>query len=363
MVLRLAIRDSIDKIDEAQWNACAGEDVLLQHAFFRTLEHSGAVGRGRTILPQYVLLLDDGGNLQACAPAMLKAGTLVEYGPECRWLRAGLAEGCFSWPKFQVGLPLYAVRGPRLMVRPGAESGKLRALLIDSMKQLAVQHYERSAFNLMHIEGSLAKQLESEGWLISHEIHSFWHNDGWRDFPDYLDSLPHRKRYLILNERQKTANLGLDFRFFSGEEITPALLAAYYAGHQEVCERHGNRPWLPADTLQRQVEEMPEAIRLIAAFSGDQYVAGAIWIVAGDTLILRTWSAFQELPGLCFELICHRPVVYAIENGLKSIDTGLHGAHKRLRGFADERVFNAHWFADENLRQLATRVLAVVPPV
>lgn len=88
----MVVTTSIDVVEAAQWNACAGGDALLQHAFFRAFERSGAVGATQPIRPLSVLLRDPQGGLLACAPAMLRVGTLAEYGPEERWLKTGLAE-------------------------------------------------------------------------------------------------------------------------------------------------------------------------------------------------------------------------------------------------------------------------------
>lgn len=357
-MLEIVVRTSIDGVNEAEWNACAGGDSLLQHSFFRALERSGAIGATRPIRPLYVLLRDPQGGLLAGAPAMLRVGTLAEYGPEERWLKAGLAEGRFSWPKFQVGLPLYAVRGPRLLIRPGAPREPLRTVLLDALTRLAVERFQRSGTNLMHVEAELADRLSRDNWLLSHEYHSFWHNAGQKDFDGWLATLPHRKRSMIRNERRRVAGLGLDIRLLPGEAITPRLLDSYHAGHRQVCARYGNRPWLPPAALWHLVEEMPQAIRMIVALDGGRYVAGAFWIISGDGLVLRTWSAFRELPLLCFELICYRPIEYALANGLKYVDSGLTSLYKRHRRFVDEAVASAHWFADGRLRELAERELA-----
>ena len=331
--------------------------ALLQHAFFTALECSGAIGKGTRIAPRYILLRDQEGLLVACAPAMLSTGTLTEYGPEYLWLDSGLKAGCFSWPKFQVGLPLYPVRCQKLMVRSDVRPDSMRKAVIQSLLQLVKQD-KLATFNLMHVDRDTALKLRQEGWLISHEVHSFWNNTGYGDFETYLKSLPHRKRYMMNKDRRKVAQLGLTIKLIAGESISPTLLDSYYAGHRKVCLRHGNHPWLPIEVLQKFVELMPDSVRLIAAFDGDRYVAGAFWILDSSALYLRTWSAMEELPELCFELVCYRPIIHAIENGLKYIDSGLYGGHKQQRGYPDELVYSAHWFRDDKLRQLAIRELS-----
>jgi predicted N-acyltransferase len=96
---------------------------------------------------------------------------------------------------------------------------------------------------------------------------------------------------------------------------------------------------------------------LAAAFDGDQFLAGSLWIIDGTTLCLRTWSAHREIPGLVMELICHRPIEFAIVRQLACVDSGLLGAHKRERGYADRTVFSAHCFRDDGLRDLAMQTL------
>lgn len=356
--IKLSVSESIFKIDSNEWDACSPDQPFLKHAFFQALEYSKAVGPKCHIAPQYIQLRDQADKLMACAPAMLKTGTLAEYGPEYRWLQAGKEAKCFSWPKFQVGLPLYPIHGQKLLVRPDLPEEKFNSTLINALKFLSLERYKVAALNIMHIDKPLALDLFNQGWLISQEIHSIWHNENFNSFESYLESLPHRKRYIINKERRKTKQLGLDIKILSGQEISPSLLVDYYSGHTKVCHRYGNRPWLPLSMFHYLIKLMPHAIKLIAAFHGDRYIAGAFCIVDSETLFVRTWSAMEELPELCFELICYRPVMFAIENGLKQINSGLTGMHKKQRGYNEEPVFSAHWFNNDQLRELARKELS-----
>ena len=362
MNIHATVAASIHEVRAEDWDACARGAPCLRHAFFAALEGSGAVGAQRSIVPAYLLLRDPRGVLLACAPAMLKVGTLAEYGPEHLWLRAGLAQGCYAWPKFQAGIPLYPIRGRKLLVRQGAPQAALESALARMLKTLASERYRTAALNVMQVDAAQARSLERAGWLLSSETHAFWHNRGYADFDAYLATLPHRKRYAIRRERRRAAELGLEVRTLTGEAITPDLLQRYCDGHAMVCARYGNRPWLPAAMYRELVERMPESVMLIAAFDGDAFVAGVFCLVDDDALYLRTWSAPREIPDLCFELVCHRPVIHAIEHGLALVDSGLTGAHKRVRGYVDEPVLSAHWFLDARLGALARRILAEVRP-
>ncbi len=330
---------------------------MLTQAFFRSLEDSGTIGPGRRIRPRYLTLWNDQGRLLGCVPAMIKVGTLAEYGPEYRWLKEGAARGLFSWPKFQAGLPLFPVLGPKLLCAPGGNRGRITKLLIRGLRQLAFERLGLGVLDIANIDAETAARLAEDGWLVSQEVHSVWTNAAYPDYPAYLDSLPHRKRYKILHERRTFAEQGIEIRLLPGEFITPQLIDEYYSGHVKVCSRYGNRPWLPKSCWIALLQAMPQSIVLAAAFDGNQFLAGSLWIIDGTTLRIRTWSAHQEIPRLVMELVCHRPVEFAIVRQLACVDSGLFGKHKRERDYADYPVFSAHCFRDEGLRELAIQTL------
>lgn len=356
MKTRLAA--SIRDVDGLQWDACAQGRALLTQAFFRSLEDSGAIGPGRRIQPRYLTLWDEHGRMLGGVPAMIKIGTLAEYGPEHLWLREGAAQGLFSWPKFQAGLPLFPVLGPKLICHPEENQERISGLLIQGLRDLAFNRMHIGVLDIHHVDAETANRLVEAGWLISQEVHSFWINAGYPDYPTFLDSLPSRKRYMILLERRRLAEQGVEIRLLPGEAITRSLIDDYYSGHEKVCRRYGNRPWVPKQTWISLQQAMPQAMVLAAAYIGEKFVAGSLWIIDGTTLCLRTWSAHQEIPGLVMELVCHRPIEFAIERQLACVDSGLFGNHKRLRGYADHPVFNAHDFRDKRLRELAIRTLS-----
>lgn len=355
--MKLALASSIRQVDRDAWDACARGKALLRHCFFQALEDSGAIGPGRRIEPCYVTLESDEGQVLAAAPAMTKVGTLTEYGPQWRWLRAGAALGLFRWPKFQVGLPLTAVLGPKLLHHPQANEADVVPALLRGLRRLAFDEFQLDALDVQHIDAAAAARVIADGWLVSHEVHSFWCNAGHDDYPSYLLTLPHRTRNAIRRERRRLAEGAIDVRLISGCEISPSLMDHYYEGHRLVCARYGNRPWLPRAFWTALLQAMPESIVLAAAFEGDRLLAGSLWIIDGDTLCLRTWSAQRPVPGLLMELICHRPIEFAISRRLAWIDSGLSSAHKRTRGFADRRVYTAHCFRQAGLRDLARHTL------
>lgn len=348
--------ESIADIDRRQWDACAGGHPLLRHGFFRALESSGSVGRGTFWAPGYFVLLDGDGVMAAGAPTFLKWGGLREFGPEITWLQAGVAAGCFDWPKFQLCSPLYPQTAPKLLIHPSRRSTAFRSELLRVLVGLGLAQF--SAVDIMHIGADDARACSAMGALISSEFTSVWANPGVTRFEDYVAGLPSRKRRMLRRERAAAHRLGLTFAVHSGAEIPTRLIDDFFDGFTATCGRHGGAPWFPRALLDQLIERMPDAVRVFTAHDGIRYVAGVFCLRSTDTLYLEHWSAPHDVPGLCFEMMCHRAIEYAIDEGLQRVDAGVPMPYKTIRGYRDEPVFNAHWFGDERLASLARRVLA-----
>ena len=355
-----SLRDSIDEIDAASWNRCAGPSPHLQHAFFLALERTGSVGPDVGIVPKYLVLKTQSDGLVACAPAMLKTGTWREYGPEHGWLNAAAAAGWFAWPKFQVGIPLHPVAGPKLLVRPGIPVDAMHKTFVDVLQTIAGRWNLSKVVNVMQVDAATAAALERHGALITHELRNIWHNPGHATFDEYLATLPARKRRQALVEGRSFRRLGLEVRTLHGHEITPPLVSDFYEGFRSVCTRHGSPAWLPEAMFHELVAVMPGAIVLEAAFDAGRFVAGGFGLRDSETLFRLPWSAMASVRDLMLELGCHRPKAYAIEHGLARIDAGVAATHKTCRGYAEEPAFNAHWFLDERMHAFARAVMTRV---
>lgn len=349
--------ESITAIDEQAWDLCADQNPLVRHGFFRALESSNSLGFDRGAVPGYFVLRDGCGVLAACVPTMLKWGNLREFGPEISWLHSGFEEGSFAWPKLQACSPYFPQAVPKLLVHPRWQSTAFRAELIRLLVGLGAATQGISVFNLMHIPAEAARECAAEGALISQEFSSIWTNPGVSRFDEYVAWLPNRKRYRLRKERAISDALGFTFAVLAGAEVSPGLIDDFYHGWRNTCERHGGAPWLPPELFAELCGRMPEAVRLFTARDRGRYVAGVFCFQSRDTLYLETWGAVEDVPGLCFEMLCYRAMEFAVSQGLTRIDAGLSIPYKTGRGYVDEPAFNAHWFYDDRLAELAQDVL------
>lgn len=362
MGFELKVVPSIRDVDPLAWDECAGDHPFVRHAFLGALEDSGALAPTRGVLPAYALLHDGRRGLVACAPLMLKSGTRREFGPEVRWLHAGLAAGCFAWPKFQVGVPFFPVAGPKLLTRDRHAADALRVTLLKGLRAWR-QKAGGGVFNVMHIDSAQALLCQAAGARLSCEWHSYWFNAGHGTYADYLSALSSRKRWQARSDRQLAGSHGLEYRVLRGRGIPDEMLADYYEGHRRVCARHGGRPWLPEEAYRAIVAAMGESATLMAYVDSGKFVAGCLALQEEGVLYLLQWSELVALDRIAFDLICHRPIEYAIDHGIRCVDSGLAADHKRFRNWQRLPVYHAHWFFNDELERLAERELrmCVVP--
>ena len=357
MAFELRVVNTIDAVAPEAWDACAAGHPFVEHAFLKALETLGAFSRERGVLPRHALLMDSTHGLVACAPAMLKWGTLREFGPELRWLRAGVEAGCFTWPKFQVGVPFFPVMGSKLLVRKGLPAEPLRTALIKGLQRLGQREDKKSVFNVLHIDEAAARFCQAQGALVAGEWHSMWTNTGFANWQDYVTSIQGHKRYQLRKERRQAESHGLAFKVLRGRELTDEVLADYYEGHRRVCERYGGKPWLHASMYQAIAREMPDAAMLMGYFDGTRWVAGSLKLhaPAESAIYSLQWSEMDKLDSVPLDLICYRPIEYALAHNITKLDSGLAAQHKQLRGWQNVPVYHAHWFYNDELKALAQK--------
>lgn len=353
MQLESRVLPTIHEIDSAGWDACAGFHPFVQHAFLSALETSGACGPDRGVVPKYIVLTDAAQRIVACAPAMLKWGNKREFGPEIQWLNAGVKDKCFGWPKLQVDVPFFPVMGPKLLVRPDMPRMALEAALLHTLMQLSQLPASNGMFNLMHVDDDVAARCKALGALVSCEWHSMWHNPGYESYEQYTFQLPAQKRYQMLKEQKKARSHGLSFRVLKGMDITDEILADYYEGHRRVCSQYGGKPWLPLRTYEAILKNFPNEVMLMGYFDGAIFIAGGLKLLKGDVLYALQWSEMHKLDRVVLDVICYRPIEYAITHGIKRLDSGLDAPHKKHRGWRSVAIHNVHWFYNQSLKKLA----------
>jgi predicted N-acyltransferase len=347
--IRLA--SGVGDLPAPAWDACAGAgNPFLAHAFLTALEESGSVGGDSGWLPRPILVEDAAGELLAAAPLYLKSHSYGEYVFDQGWAQAYERAGGRYYPKLQLAVPFTPVPGPRLLVRPGSETVRARALLVEGLAAAARQ-LEVSSLHATFLEPPDAEALAGAGWLLRHGYQFHWRNEGYSGFEDFLARLNSRKRKAIRKERREVAESGVRLLRLTGDAIEPRHWAAFFRCYIATSEHKWGWPYLTRRFFERLGEKARDRVLLVMAEDRGRLVAGALNLIGGDRLYGRNWGAEGDYRFLHFEACYYQAIEFAIERGLAVVEAGAQGEHKIQRGYLPVETASAHWIAEPGFRK------------
>ncbi len=355
----IKILDSIAEVPARQWDECAGSNnPTLSHAFLSALEDSGSVRAETGWLPRHLAVYDDAGILAAATPLYLKGHSYGEYVFDWGWADAFERAGGQYYPKLQSCVPFTPVGGPRLLIRSGSDETERHYgdILISGMIELC----ERSGVSSIHVTFPNKHEWQhfaNRGFLQRTGEQFHWHNDDYASFDDFLVSLSSRKRKNIRKEREKVAQLGLEFRALSGAELTEQVWDIFNGFYNDTSDRKWGEAYLTRTFFSMLSQRMAENVVLIMAYEDNRPVAGALNLIGGDVLYGRNWGCNTDFKYLHFECCYYQAIDYAIAHKLKRVEAGAQGPHKLQRGYLPVKTYSAHWIRDQGLRQAIEQFL------
>jgi len=326
----------IAELPAAEWDAMvpAGQP-FARHAFLSALEESGSLGADSGWQPEHVVWQQDG-KMLAAIPGYRKMHSAGEYVFDQGWAEASERAGIRYYPKWLGAVPFSPVTGARLLGDPSAA-----ALLIENLPAyLASHHLSGAHINFTDTANSQLMSGRPE-WLQRTGLQYHWHNQGYRDFQDFLDTLASRKRKQMRKERELVAAQGFEFEWLEGAQVSEAQWDFVYTCYANTYLVRGRAPYLTRAFFSLLAERMPQNLRLVLTRLGGQPVAMAFSLVDGDTFYGRYWGCLAEFDRLHFETCFYQGMDYAIAHGLSRFDAGAQGEHKLLRGF--EPVITHSW--------------------
>ena len=334
--MSLVLSPTLADLSASQWDALTpDEQPFLRHAFLSTLEESGCVGGTTGWQPEH-LLWRENGELTAALPGYRKSHSRGEYVFDHAWAEACQRAGLPYYPKWLSAVPFSPVTGARLLGKTAAAEQLLR-----NLPDVLHQHQLHSA----HINFGNAQTRDlltnTPRWLPRFGCQYHWHNPGYRDFQDFLDTLMSRKRKQIRKERERVASQGFEFSLLSGDRLSEAQWDFVYACYSNTYAVRGQRPYLTRQFFSLLAERMPHAIRVVLATQNGRAAAMAFSLVDNKTFYGRYWGCLAEFDQLHFETCFYQGMDYAIANGLQRFDAGAQGEHKLVRGF--EPVITESW--------------------
>ncbi len=342
IVARLA--GSYGELDAGEWDALAGGNPFLSHAFLIALEDSGSVGPGSGWKAAPIVIEDAQGRLAAAIPGWFKSHSQGEYVFDHAWADAWHRAGGTYYPKLQIAVPFTPATGPRLLLADQA----LALPLLRAAEQLCEGNGLSSA-HATFIDPEQLPLFEAAGWLRRSDIQFHWFNRGYASFDDFLAQLSSRKRKDLRKERA-AAQSGVEIRSLTGTAIREEHWDAFWAFYQDTGARKWGRPYLTREAFTLLGQRLGERILLILAYVDGLPIAGALNFIGPDALYGRYWGALVANPFLHFELCYYQAIDAAIRLGLPRVEAGAQGGHKLARGYEPVQTWSAHYIVHPGFR-------------
>ena len=353
--LKLTVAGSMGEVPASEWDACAGGNPTLSHAFLSALEDSGSTTAATGWLARHLTVWSERepGRLLAAAPLYVKNHSYGEYVFDWGWADAYERAGGRYYPKLQCAVPFTPVPGRRLLVRGDLRTDEPDAkALAQGLLAGMVQIGEQNRLSSLHItfcgreEWDLGGEL---GLLKRKGLQYHWHNRGYESFEDFLGALASRKRKNLRKERQRALGGGLEVKRLTGAAIKPEHWDAFHRFYLSTVDKKWAQAYLNRDFFRLLGERMADRVLLVMAELDGRPVAGALNLIGEDALYGRNWGALAEFDNLHFECCYYQAIEFAIERGLARVEAGAQGEHKIRRGYLPVETHSLHWIADPGL--------------
>ncbi|WHS98939.1 MAG: hypothetical protein LZT29_01904 [Pantoea stewartii] len=336
---------TLSDIPAAEWDALLPDDQpFLRHAFLLSLEDSGSVRPERGWQPAHLVWREQG-ELCAALPGYQKSHSQGEYVFDHAWADACQRAGIAYYPKWLGAIPFSPVTGARVLGKSDAAI-RLLSRLPDWLECQALSGAHIN-FTDSHANALLAEQPD---WLARLGCQYHWHNRGYRDFQDFLDTLMSRKRKQLRKEREQVALNGFEFDWYRGDQLREDQWDFVYSCYANTYAVRGQRPYLTRAFFSLLAARLPENIRVVIARLQQQPAAMAFYLKDGESLYGRYWGCLAEFNQLHFETCFYQGMDFAIAEGLQRFDAGAQGEHKLVRGFEPQITHSWHYLCHPGLR-------------
>ena len=352
----LRVHSDIAEVDAQAWTELLGPspNPFLRHAFLALVEATSATPQTGWI-PRHLTIWRDG-QLVAAAPTYVKLHSMGEFVYDWSWANLARQLGVEYYPKLIVAVPFSPVSGPRLLVAPDEDPEDLRPLLVAGLHELCRRLKCHGVHILFNPEDE-AEGMEELGGRTRLQTQSWWRNDGYHSFDDFLmRGLVRKRRKEVRRERKRLAETGV--RMERIQAPSRAHLEAMHRFYVRQCFMYGGNTYLD-EAFWKALPDHPwnENVLLTLGFDDDQPIGGSFNVLGPDRLYGRYWGASEERNFLHFEACYYQGIEACIERGLQVFEPGHGGQHKRPRGFDASLTYSSHWLSDTRMTSVLDRYL------
>ena len=346
------VAESLARIPVGEWNHLAGGDPFLSHEFLSALHDTGCAAGATGWHPQY-LLLKSGTALAGAMPLYLKEHSYGEYVFDWAWADAYHRHGIAYYPKLLSAIPFTPVTGARLLAATDTDRDRLIRGALELARKLGV-----SSLHCLFPTAAEARRLCKQGMMPRTTVQFHWTNHDYANFDAFLASFSHDKRKKVKQERRKTADAGIRFRWLEGDEIREQDWAFFHRCYRQTYREHRSTPYLNLEFFCRIGAALPRHLVLILAERDDAPIAAALNVRSGSRLCGRHWGALQHHPALHFETCYYQGIEFCIARGIATFEGGSRGEHKLARGLLPVETCSAHWLAHPEFAAAVDQFLA-----
>ena len=347
----LKVIENIADIPSAEWDALAGNDPMLSHAFFLALQESGCAMQQFGWKAQFLTLWQND-HLLGAMPLYLKMNSYGEHVFDFAWADAYQRHGLRYYPKLVCTVPFTPVTGKRFL----ATSDEVRSLLLKHALQYA-RDTGVSSLHCLFLNEADALEAQAQGMMLRQDVQFHWQNPGYRDFDDFLATLSRDKRKRIKQERRKVNEAGIQLQCVTGQHATAEQWAFFASCYLHTLRLHNSPHQLNEEFFRRIGSSMPQHTLLVIATRDGKPIASALNYMTEETLYGRSWGTFEFHSGLHFETCYYQAIEFCIAHNLKTFEGGAGGEHKLARGFLPVTTRSAHWLAHQQFAQAVENYL------
>jgi predicted N-acyltransferase len=332
------IRDDVplEALDAGRWDALGGGGPLVSHRFLAALHATGCASLRTGWSPCY-LTAWAGEHLVGAMPLYEKAHSYGEYVFDWGWADAYRRYGRRYYPKLVCAIPFTPVPGPRLL----GDRPVVKAALLDAALDIVAQG-EASSLHVLFVEGDDRAACARPAIIARTGVQFHWHNDGYRDFDDFLSRFSHDKRKKVKQDRRTVRETGVAFRRITGHDLGDEDLAFFFRCYEATYRAHRSTPYLTREFFERIAATMPEHLLLVIGERDGHRICAALDVFDSHALWGRYWGAVDYIPGLHFEACYYQAIDFCIERRIGRFEGGAQGVHKLARGLTPVVTHSAH---------------------
>lgn len=358
--LAVSIVQSLAEVGAEEWDALGrGAYPFTRYAFLRGLEQHDCL-EPFGWHPVYFLLRRDQA-LLAAVPCYIKTNSYGELVFDHAWVNAYQRAGLEYYPKLVTAIPYTPATGPRFLfdyalLPEASERQTLRETLVRVIQQFCAEQ-ELSSWHILFAHKQTLDGLGQRDIMQRSDVQFHWHNDGYRDFDDFLARLSSRKRKNLRKERRSVARQDLDIRMCDGAEIDADDWRRIHELYAGIYRRKYGTATLSAGFFRHLGETMPQQVLAAIARDDGRIVAVSLFLRSDTHLYGRVWGCDGYYNHLHFECCYYQGIDYCIREGLRYFDPGAQGEHKLSRGFLPTLTWSGHWIAHPQFREAIEQFL------